>query len=327
MRIILFTLFLSGSFVPPLAAMKGDSICIFFWNVENLFHPDHDSLREDLEFTPGGDRHWSFYRYYSKISRTWKVIMSFDPVPPAIIGLAEVENEQVMKDLWKYSPFGKLAYRFIHQESDDRRGIDVALAYDPSRVELLDSCLIKVDLSVMGGGKTRDILYAKFGFGNDSLHLFVNHWPSKYGGAGYSEPYRMKAAAILLREIDNLREKEAEARIVCMGDFNDSRDSRSMQLLVNNNELTILQLEAEDAPGTVKYQGKWEFIDHMVISSGWFSNRGEIRTGRAGVYSPAFLLEKDEKYGGMKPYRTWNGYSFREGFSDHLPVFLWIIRD
>lgn len=302
-------------------SQKNDSLSIFFWNVENQFHPGNDSLTLDDEFTPAGDRYWSYWRYNSKNTRIWKTIISSGSgKPPGIIALAEIENEKVLQDLFIYSPMNNFNYSYVHQDSEDRRGIDVALVYDSGRVKLLDKKFIKVNLEPVGGGPTRDILLVKLNIQSDTLCIFVNHWPSKYGGAGVTDGFRMKAAQTLVSEIDKLRKKNPEIKIILIGDFNDTPESRSMKALLSYPGITRIKLTDPVVQGTIKYQGRWEMIDHIIVSANLLSRVKGLSFNSAGIFHPEFLLVQDEKYGGIMPFRTWIGFRYQEGFSDHLPV-------
>ncbi len=215
----------------PIAG-DGKSFTLFSWNVENLFDTVDDSLTLDDDFTPGGLMHWDRYRYYLKIRAVWKTILSTaDGRPPSLIALCEVENGTVLKDLLVHSPFGKYEYRIVHRESPDQRGIDVALAWDPAVFELCDSAFFQP--LIPAHHPTRDILYAKLRHGSDTLHVFVNHWPSKYGGTGYTGPYRKAAGATLRRLIDSVAAFNERASIICTGDFNDVPGSGSLEAFLD----------------------------------------------------------------------------------------------
>ncbi|MBE0654026.1 MAG: endonuclease [Bacteroidales bacterium] len=297
-----------------------ENLIIFFWNVENLFHPENDSLTNDEEFTPVGARYWTFSRYYSKLNRIWKIIVAAgNPKPPDIIAMAEIENLRVLKDLMMYSPPGKYNYKIVHQESPDRRGIDVALLYDPTTLNLFLEEFITVDLEPSGGGPTRDILHAGFARGSDSLHIFVSHWPSKYGGVGYSDPFRMIAAQILSINVSRIIASFPEHKIICIGDFNDVTESESIKFFLNETPIRHVPFTDEFPQGSLKFQGKWETIDHIFVSDNLFEDQQKIS---AHFFAPEFLFERDDSYGGIRPFRSWEGYWFREGFSDHVPVVL-----
>ncbi len=307
---------------------------ILSWNLENLFDIYDDTLTVDEEFTPDGLRNWNNYRYYLKIRAVWKTILSVDEErPPAIIAVCEIENEKVLRDLFTNSPFGRFGYQIVHHDSPDPRGIDVALLYDPTFFELTDTSWYQPVTNLSEPHPSRDILYAVLRNGKDSLHIFVNHWPSKYGGAGYTEPLRKAAAATLHRLTDSVCAKHENAYILCMGDFNDTPESASIhsmsvdgpaRTLDSGSGLVRLKMSHEKVDGTIRYQGQWQTIDHFFISGNFYSLASPFRVDSASaeIYAPDFLLEPDESYGGFKPFRTYTGMRYNGGVSDHLPVIL-----
>jgi len=323
MRYLLLVLLISQFQFAGLIAQDSDCINLVFWNVENLFHPSNDSLVNDDEFTPEGDRQWDLYRYHTKKNRIWKTLLAAGmDTAPAIICLAEIENSLVIEDLFFRSPLRKLNYKAVHRESPDLRGIDVAILYDSVRLNLLSCQFIGVDLEDLGGRPTREIVSASFQAGEEVLTVFVNHWPSKYGGAGITEKYRMEAAKTLARFVKRRAENEI---IICVGDFNDTPESESIKYVLNAGGLNLLEPLMPKVPGTLKYRGQWQSID--LIMTNHLIKCDEISgfSISAGIFSADYLLEKDDRYGGLKPYRTWQGYGFREGFSDHLPIYVKIL--
>lgn len=283
------------------------SILLFIvvnYNVENLFHPAHDSLKDDYEWTAEGERHWSYTRYYRKeenIARVLTNIGEWDGVD--VVGLQEVENALCVKRLC-YT-LRKKEYDFVHYESPDRRGIDVALIYKKSRVDTLRTRAIPVNL---GLETTRDILYvcAKIDK-RDTVHFFVCHMPSQRGGKAESEWKRETAKKVLQAAVDSVFSIQTEAKIIVMGDMNEDG--------LNLNGLKHKKMQGE---GTHKYQGRWIFLDHFFVSPSLDS------LSHAEVYNAQWIMETDEKSLGIKPKRTYNGVHYQNGFSDHLPIVLHI---
>lgn len=309
---------------------------ICFYNLENLFHPSDDSLTNDEEFTTEGARHWTYFHYQRKINRMAKVILSAGEWdPPAIIGMEEVECREVVNDLIKSRVLNKFPYRPVHYESPDRRGIDVALIYRRDRFELLYSRPIPVKINGQPQYRTRDMLYVKgVAGGSDTLHLFVCHWPSRYGGQAVSEPKRIAASTALRRVVDSILENRLDAHIIIGGDFNDEAYNESLKQLVKHSSKqdtsgsTLTNLMEYMAPGTGshRHHGVWTFLDHIVVSESLLNSvNPRINQHRAFVFRESFLLEEDEKYLGQKPYRHFLGYSYNGGFSDHLPVYVDLI--
>ena len=288
-------------------------LIIVSYNVENLFHPEHDSVagkpKEDIEWTPEGDRHWSYTRYYRKeenIARVLTNIGEWDGVD--IIGLQEVENALCVKRLCYTLRRGE--YDFVHYESPDPRGIDVALVYKKSRIDTLYTRPIHVDL---GAETTRDILYvcAKVDK-RDTIHFFVCHLPSQRGGTAESEWKRKAAKAVLQQAVDSVFREQAEAKIIVMGDMNGEPKNDLKGL---KNQMT----EITNSSGTHKYQGRWTCLDQFY-SSPSLDSLCIVR-----IYDAEWIQEPDEKYLGLKPKRTFNGFRYqKDGYSDHLPVVLTI---
>ncbi len=321
-------------FVPEENA--GEACRIMFWNAENLFDCRNDSLTQDEEFLPNGVRSWTLARYKQKINNMYKVfIAAGDWNPPDLIGLCEIENKSVLYDLVKNSPFSYYNYRFIHYDSPDRRGIDVALLYNPSTIVVLSDTAITVSLSAETSSVTRDILFARVKIiTGDTLSVFINHWPSKYGGAGITEDLRESVANTLSKNINKLLDKNPYEKIIIMGDFNDPPESSSLAILANkkyptasNESQTLVNLAkdyTDPIPGSYKFDGTWQLIDQILVSNNLVTNRGAtcLKPNSFRVFAPPFLLERDEKYGGSKPFRTYTGFIYHGGFSDHLPIIL-----
>jgi hypothetical protein len=308
-------------------------IRILFYNVENLFHPSNDSLKNDDEFTPEGTRYWTYKRYEDKLSKIGKTVIAAGGwEPPAVIGLCEVENIQCLKDLVYNSPLKSFGYEIVHQECKDSRGIDVAFLYRPDHFTFLDyhsyELIFPVDHS-----PTRDILYLKGLAGTDTLHLFVNHWPSRYGGQMATEHKRQFAAQTLREKFDSLLTLNPNANIVAMGDFNDHPDDVSMSeilkavkdsALYKSDELINLIWQYENIKGTHSYQHEWGILDQFIVPPHMLTGSGGLITpmNRVQIFDAGFLLEPESDGVGKAPNRTYIGFTYHGGYSDHLPIFL-----
>lgn len=278
------------------------------YNVENLFYPERDSLKDDSEWTPEGERRWSYTRYYRKVENIARVLTNigeWDGVD--IVGLQEVENALCVKRLCYTLRRGE--YDFVHYESPDARGIDVALIYKKSRVDTIATRAIKVKGERVNGERliTRDILYVCAQIDKrDTVHFFVCHLPSQRGGKAESEWKRRVAKEVLEEAVDSVYKVQAEAKIVVMGDMN-----------AEDLEVKGLKDERMKGEGTHKYQGRWTCLDHFYTSPSLDS------LSRAEIYNAAWIQEPDEKYLDLKPKRTYNGFRYqKDGFSDHLPIVL-----
>lgn len=293
-----------------LLATAGLQAQIFCWNLENYFDPADDPVTADEAFTPGGEHHWTKRKYEAKRNLIAKTIIAsaerFGGRMPAIVGLCEVENAKVLKALVEESPLAAQRYRSVHRESPDPRGIDVALLYDPERVRLLDFEFITIKEFA-----TREILYAKVAL-PDTVHIFVNHWPSKYSGAKASEARRQAVCTALLHKLDSLHRSDSAAAVLLMGDFNATPREPSVMRLATEGGLNNI---TPKKGGTIRFKGKWEMIDQMLASPA-----AAQKIGPAEVFRPSFLLEDDKSFMGKKPRRTNVGPRYNAGASDHLPI-------
>jgi len=310
---------------------RGD-IRIMFYNAENLFDTQNDPNTNDDEFTPDGSRHWTEQKYYSKLNNIFKVVVNIGVwSPPEIIGLCEIENKQVLSDLIFKTPLYKYDYEIIHYDSPDGRGIDVGCLYNKKELKLISSCPVTVFDDEDNDFKTRDILYAEFITKNyDTLHLFINHWPSRRGGQQQSEKRRILASEMLSNFI-NFKFSNSNPYIIILGDFNDEPHDKSLSLLTkeyNNYTLVNLSLNHKSNFGTLKYNGNWNLFDQVIVSSALLNknNRLWVSNDSYNIFNIDYLLMEDKSYSGKKPFNTYNGYNYQNGFSDHLPVFadIWI---
>ena len=292
-------------------------------NCENLFDCRHDSLKNDTEFLPDGAYHWTRTRYWQKLDRIGQAILSCGVKEqtwqlPDMVALCEVENDSVLHDLTRRSLLRNARYDYVMTNSPDERGIDVALMYSPYSFRLIGSHSVRVK-PIKGMRPTRDILYASgVTASGDTLHVIVAHLPSRRGGEKYSRPFRMMAARQVAAVIDSIYNKvSAEAKIIVAGDFNDYSNSESMQLLCSKRMIEVSKgaKGRNGAKGTYRYQGLWGSLDHILVSR----PLADILT-ECYVNDAEFLIERDEKYGGVKPRRNYLGPRYLNGFSDHLPL-------
>ena len=288
-----------------------DSLTIISYNLENLFDCQHDTLKNDFSFLPDGDHHWTYHKYQTKLDRIAQVVVNIAGwESAAFVGLCEVENASCLRDLcYRLKRFH---YKFVHYDSADERGVDVALLYDSTKVKVLNSKALRVDLKE---DKTRDILYVSaLIHEQDTLHVMVCHLPSKLGGNVASEWKRKAAKQVIHQQVDSILKVDPKAKIVVMGDMNSDPQ----------NDLSHLENLMTDAKrvgqGTHKYQGIWSCIDQFYVSLSL------IPHAQASIFSPEWLLEEDPKYLDYQPKRTYIGYRYHGGYSDHLPIVLKIYR-
>ena len=306
------------------------------WNVENLFDTRHDSLKNDHEFLPDAIRHWNYGRYKKKLVDIARVITAVGEWnPPALVGLCEVENDSVLRDLTRRSPLKELDYRYVMTNSPDLRGIDVALLYRRDLFKLLSSRSVPIP-PFNQQRSTRDLLHVSgLLLTGDTLDVFVCHLPSRSGGAKESEPYRLHAAHILRTEADSILSARFHPQVIIMGDFNDYPTNKSIREVLEAeapsteppSPLKLYHLLARKAKakdfGSYKYRGEWGLLDHLIVSGNLLNQSGCFFTNeeKAKVCFLPFLLIEDSKYGDKEPFRTYKGMKYQGGISDHLPVY------
>jgi predicted extracellular nuclease len=315
---------------------EGGKFRILFYNVENLFDTFNEPGKNDNAFTPGGDRRWTPYRLQKKISNLYRAITAAGEWSmPAIIGLCEVENRYVLEILINNTGLRNAGYKIIHRNSPDSRGIDVAALYRPEDFLLVEKSFTCITFPFDSSATTRDILYMKGIAGiNDTLHLFVNHWPSRWGGEAATAPYRNHVAIVLKSMTDSLVAINPRAKIIIMGDFNDEPEDESLKkylgagLDYDNPEAGKLYNISNEMKssfyGSYKYQGVWYIYDHYIVSGSMINGMEKLQTSpqSVNIYNAGFLLIPDDTWFGFKPFRTFEGFRYTGGFSDHLPVYL-----
>lgn len=314
---------------------NNSSFRIAFYNAENFFDTFVDSTNSYNEFTPDGDQRWTYHRYKQKRTNLFKTLAALgEGTLPAIVGFCEVENEFVLRDLINKTPLKTGNYEVVHYESPDRRGIDVGLIYRKDRMRLFTSQAIRLHDTTDIEFRTRDILFSGFIIENDTIYTYINHWPSRYGGQVETIPKRRLAAQTLRKHVDSLQNVKNNAKIVIMGDFNDSPDDESITKWLNafpsgsGNENSLIHLFTDPRElgydGTLKHQHSWQIFDQIIISPALkHASQGLTYVyGSATIFTAPFLLMDDERHLGKKLNRTYTGPTYLGGFSDHLPVYI-----
>ena len=299
----------------------GDSLSIGFWNVENLFDLENDPEKRDDEFAKGGRKNVTKEIYDLKIKHSSEVLFDLDV---DILGLCEIENKKVLVDL--NEAYIKRDYNIIHFESPDERGIDNALMYDNRKFTVISSRPITNVLAA--GDKTRDILYIEGIFNEETVHLFVNHWPSNYGGRERSIPKRASTAKLINNEISLILKKNRNAEIVLIGDFNENPDDQNIKIL-SEVGLISLMLPMIDKPkiGTYVYRGEDYLYDQIIISEGLQDKNGlSILNGSTYILDLPKYRQQEGKYAHY-PFRFWAGNRLLGGYSDHLAISCIILID
>lgn len=305
------------------------------WNLENLFDTRHDTLKDDREFLSDAIRHWNYSKYKKKLADLASGITAVGEwEAPALVGLCEVENDTVMRDLVYHSPLRELGYRYVMTDSPDLRGIDVALLYQRDLFKLLSFRSIAIPR--FGKNRpTRDLLHISgLLLTGDTLDVFVCHMPSRSGGAKASEPYRLHAARQIRLQADSILKIRLHPQLIIMGDFNDYPANKVFTEVLHafppTGELSshrlyhLLARKAKDKHfGSYKYKGAWGLLDHLIVSGSLLNNASDFYTDedKAHVARLPFLLKEDEKYGDDEPFRTYKGMQYQGGISDHLPIY------
>jgi Endonuclease/Exonuclease/phosphatase family len=307
---------------------------LVFYNVENLFDARDDSLTDDNEFLPSGVMHWTETRYRHKISSIYKVLTAAGEWnPPALAGFCEVENKRVLQALVFDTWLSKYNYGVVTGESNDPRGIRPGIIYRKDLMRLLFCRSIRPVPETSEEFRSRKILYTKWLVKDDTIHLFLNHWPSRRRGVMAEEKVRRSISSVLKNTIDSLYLTSGHAaKIIIAGDFNctpDDPEIRNLCLRTKGDQkdqflVNLSSDRAEMGEGTFKYMGKWEMIDQVLASRGILDPVKGIYTGKEffRIFRPDFIMQKDASYPGYRPFPTYRGFRYQGGFSDHLPVIL-----
>ncbi len=290
---------------------------IGFYNVENLFDTINDPNKDDEEFLPSADSKWTSARYMEKINHINKVLGEMGNV--LAVGMCEIENANVVRDVVRFSPTISKTHGVVHYESPDERGIDVGLIYDSIHLKLVASGSIRFTLPGMEKPSSRDILWAKFVSGKkDTIHIMVNHWPSRRGGEDKSEANRLEAARNARNYIDSVLALNPKAKILFMGDLNDYPTNKAPMSVAEKLTPQIVK-ESGEFKGSYSYNNEWDVLDHIMVSPALLGKKGlRIIPASGKIYSPAYLIE--EYKGNKVPFRTYAGKKYLGGYSDHLPV-------
>jgi hypothetical protein len=304
-----------------------------FYNVENLFDTINDPGISDGHYVPGSDLHWDTEKYQHKLDNLSKVMAVVDSTGfPSVFGLCEVENLGVVSDLISQPGLKKAKYKIIHKDSPDGRGIDVALLYQAKKYKPIETRFIRLDFPDNPRSKTRDILYSKGVVGkNDTVHLFVNHWVSRWGGQEKTEPHRIFIADLLKRITDSIFETNPDANILIAGDLNDNPTDKSLMKHLEAKEPTaspsaktlynLALIPFKNGEGSLYYKS-WDMFDQIIVSTALLQGYNGLKTNsrQQTVIKKDWMLYHPKK-GPARPSRT-ASKNYYGGYSDHLPVFI-----
>lgn len=330
-HLMLFILFYS------LSSFGQTHFQVMFYNVENLFDTVDEPGKNDNEFLPNGARHWTPGRYRNKLNNIAKVITSAGEwEAPALVGLCEVENDKVLKDLTQYSPLKKTNYRYIVTNSPDLRGINVALLYQRDKFKYIEHNTYRIFFPANKRKHTRDILHVTGQVSSrDTLDVFICHFPSRRGGEQESEPDRLYVASVLKEKSDSLMRIRGNACIVIMGDFNDEPSNKSISQVLGARPVSkdirlknlynlFYPVEKQKNTGSYKFGRQWNRLDQIIVSGYLLSGNRSIQVlpHTATIFSRNFMLTEDKSHSGKRPKKTYQGYTHEGGYSDHLPVYV-----
>lgn len=343
-RLSIFVIFFSSAIAFAQKEKQYKINTLAFYNVENLFDYEDDPITRDEDWTPEGKNSWTKEFYEDKLSKLARVIsdIGFDVAgtPPAIIGVAEVENRRVLEDLVNEDLLVGHDYGIVHMDSPDRRGIDVALLY---KKKLFTPTNYKAYELILYDSEdrskriyTRDQLLVSGMLDGEKIHVIVNHWPSRYGGEERSRPNRIKAAELNKKIMDSLFSEDPYAKIVTMGDLNDDPTSPSVKEVLNTKskreKMKIKELYNpmeemyKKGMGTLAYRDAWNLFDQIIISTELAKkDYSSYRFYKAGIFNKTYLQTARGQYKGY-PFRMFaNGYT--GGYSDHFPVYIYLIKE
>ena len=307
--------------------ISNSNFTLAFYNLENLFDITNDPDTHDEDFTPEGRNKWNAKRYDRKIKKLGSVISKIGVVetgmPPLIVGVAEVENLKVLTDLVNTKYMSEHHYGIVHYDSQDERGIDVALLYQKEHFELLDSEVFPLIFIDEHGEKdfSRDIVLVKGNLKGELTYFIVNHWPSRRKGTEETQPKRIQAAALAHRAVAKIYEETPNANIIIMGDFNDNPNSPSIkQHLVSEDFYNPFESIYYKGKGTATHNNEWYLFDQIILSKNYFNDQNRIRYMNAAIFEEQFLKSWKGKRKG-DPFRTYIGKWHQGGISDHFPVY------
>lgn len=345
-------LFVSVLFVTILNAqeLKKDKeykvLCVSFYNLENLFDtivdPDPNKILQD-DFTPNGAHQFTAKRYQEKLENMAKVIADLGvettPDGPAILGVAEIENRQVLEDLVAMPAIKDRNYKIVHYDSPDARGIDVALLYQEKYFNFESSQKFVLLDPEDPNHHTRDQLLVSGTIDGEKFHFMVAHWPSRRGGERASRPGRVRAAELGLKVMDSLRAEDASAKIIYMGDLNDDPTSYSLKKVfkskpqvksIQSGDLfNAFETHYKQGIGTLAWRDSWNLFDQLILSDALIekgNNFDSYKYFKSKVFNAPYLKNPEGSFAGY-PLRTYVGTNWQGGYSDHFPVYIYLIKE
>ncbi len=320
---------------------------IGFYNLENLFDTIDDPAINDEEFLPKGSYAWNGTKYHNKLKNMSEVIarIGTDEIKghtlrcPDILGVSEIENRLVLEDLVAQPALAPYRFGIVHYDGPDARGVDVGLLYKKDKFKVLGSRSVRLHDPENPNFKTRDQLLVSGIYMGDTIHIIVNHWPSRLGGEKQSSPKREMAARLTRSLVDSLLAINPQAKVIVMGDLNDDPKNKSVTEVMNapkTDDYKTLQPGQmfnvsyglyKRGVGTLCYRGQWNLFDQILITQGLTGkDRSSLKFYGYRIFNEDKLIQKSGRYIGY-PLRTHAGGVYLNGYSDHFPVFMVVIKE
>lgn len=340
-KLLITTLLLSAIFICCFAQNKH---MVVFYNLENLFDTINDPDKNDEEFLPDGDKKWNTAKYQKKLGNMERVLFDIAAINkrfPAVIGVSEIENRLVLEDLIAQPKLSHGNYRIVHFDSPDRRGVDCAFFYRPNDFKYEGSAAVKLEIPGMPNFRTRDLVTMWGTIEDEPFYFVVSHWPSRLGGKERSAHLREAAAAACRHLADSVRAANPNVKVVVMGDLNDdATDDSVVETLGGKGNIKKLNPGDMYNPfydmlraghGTLAYRDAWNLFDNIVVSENLATgSTGKLKLQRSegskfygNIFSRPYMMQREGQYKGY-PLRSFVGSNFQAGFSDHLPVYIYI---
>jgi len=339
LKIYVFIFFLF--FIQSLNAQQAKVGCIGFYNLENFFDTIQQNNLNGEEFTPNGSYHWNTEKYNIKLKNMSEVISKIGDElvkgGPIIMGFSEMENRSVLEDLVLQPALFPMNYGVVHYDSPDRRGVDVGLIYQKQHFKVTNSYPVEVTMPNDTAFRTRSQLVVYGLFDGEPICVIVNHWPSRSGGEKKSEPKRARAAQVCRSIADSIMQRDPSAKILIMGDLNDDPKDASLIKFLKAKK-TIEETKAgdlynpmyklfKDGIGSLAYRDSWNLFDQIIVSYPLTEkDKSSYRLYQAKVYNKNYLTTKEGQYTGY-PWRTFSGTTFTAGYSDHFPVYIFLVKE
>ncbi|MHC1707793.1 MAG: endonuclease/exonuclease/phosphatase family protein [Bacteroidales bacterium] len=337
-------LFISLSGVQQLSAQEKQYRigCIGFYNIENLFDTVNDPEINDEEFLPAGKNEWTGPRYIKKLNNLAEVISQIGDEyvkgGPVILGLSETENKKVIEDLINTPPLNKSNYDIVHFDSPDRRGVDVAMIFQKSHFQVINARSVRLNHPTNPDWRSRDQLVVTGVLDNETLHIIVNHWPSRSGGENVTAPLRQAAADLSRSIADSLFKIDINAKIIIMGDLNDNptdisleRNLRAKASIEKTGQGELFnpmhKMYKQEGLGSLAYRDSWSLFDQIIVSKALLGeDKSDFKLFKTKVFNRPYLTQKEGAFKGY-PNRTYAGGVYRGGYSDHFPVYIFLIKE